>query len=139
MKIEVRNFRITDYESAIELWHGADGVEIAEGDSYQSISNYLERNPNASKVALVDNEIVAAVLCGHDGRRGIIYHLAVSRAYRRQGIGSLIVSECLKELKIQGIERVIILVNENNHLGMKFWRRIGWDRIDEATAIGINL
>ena len=38
-------------------------------------------------VAVEDQKIVGAILCGHDGRRGCMYHVCVHEDYRMQGIG----------------------------------------------------
>ena len=72
-----REFLIGDYEAAIELWKRVEGLEIAEGDDKESVSQFVKRNPGLSRVAVDGSTIVGVVLCGHDGRRGHIYHLAV--------------------------------------------------------------
>ncbi len=137
--MKIRNLHISDYESVMTIWREADGVEIAEGDSRESIARYIDRNPTTSKVAEHNSQIVAAVLCGHDGRRGIIYHLAVLKEYRNQGIGTQIIKDCLYELKNEGVERVIILVDKSNDSGREFWTRRGWELIDQAIPLGINI
>jgi ribosomal protein S18 acetylase RimI-like enzyme len=78
--ISTREFVIDDYDHAVALWNLGEGVEVAEGDSKEEISAYLLRNPGLSRVAEENGTIVGAVLCGHDGRRGMIYHLAVAPA-----------------------------------------------------------
>jgi ribosomal protein S18 acetylase RimI-like enzyme len=137
--IRTREFRIDDYEAAVRLWRVVDGVEIAEGDDKNSIASYLERNPGWSRVALADGKIVAVALCGHDGRRGHIYHLAVEPSYQGQGLGKLLVDECLSRLRAAGIQRAIILVAGDNDRGLSFWRRTGWEQIDGAIVMGIDL
>ncbi len=82
---------------------------------------------------------MGAALCGHDGRRGHIYHLAVEPAYQRLGVGKRLVDECLVGLRAAGIERVIILVAADNARGRAFWRRAGWEDISGAAAMGIDL
>ena len=72
-----------------------EGVEVAEGDSEEELKEYLLRNPGLSRVAVNDGTIVAAVLCGHDGRRGLIYHLAVDPAYQGREIGQRLLQECV--------------------------------------------
>ena len=134
-----REFRIDDYEVAVRLWRVVEGVEIAEGDDKKDVASFLERNPGWSRVAIIDGKIVGVALCGHDGRRGHIYHLAVEPAYQRQGLGKVLVDECLSSLRATGIQRVIILVAGDNERGLSFWRRAGWEKIDGAVAMGIDL
>jgi ribosomal protein S18 acetylase RimI-like enzyme len=137
--ITTREFRIDDYEAAVELWRVVEGVEIAEGDDKNSIASFLQRNPEWSRVAIIDGKIVGVALCGHDGRRGHIYHLAVDPAYQRRGLGKLLVEECLSGLRAVGIQRVIILVAGDNAYGLSFWRRAGWEKVDGAVVMGIDL
>ena len=68
--IKTREFRISDYDAALQLWQRAEGLEIAEGDDTEGIAQFLARNPGLSRVAVDESVIVGIVLCGHDGRRG---------------------------------------------------------------------
>src|SRR5436190_11014079 len=108
--IETRDFSIDDYQAALQLWRRVEGVEIAEGDDKGSVTQFLARNPGLSRVATDGATIVGVVLCGHDGRRGHIYHLAVDPSYRGRGIGRRLINECLERLRRTGLERAIILV-----------------------------
>lgn len=130
-----REFVLDDYDSAIALWSGIEGIEICEGDSREEIAEYLKRNPGLSRVAEADGAIVGAALCGHDGRRGWIYHLAVAQAYRRQKVGNLLMDACLDGLRKIGLKRAIILVAGDNPAGHRFWLQNGWEDIDGAIAM----
>lgn len=48
--------------------------------------------------------IVGVILCGHDGRRGYIYHTAVNSDYRNKGVGKTLVEATLTEAKRIGFE-----------------------------------
>lgn len=133
--ITTRAFRIEDYEQACALWNSAEGIEICEGDSRDEIRAYLERNPGLSRIAEANGVIVGAVLCGHDGRRGFIYHLAVSPAVRGRGVGKLLVDDCMCGLRNAGVPRAIILVSNDNSIGREFWLRNGWEDIEGALAM----
>jgi len=133
--VTTREFVMSDYDDVIALWAGVEGVEICEGDSRQEIAEYLEHNPGLSRVAVLDGKIVGAALCGHDGRRGWIYHLAVAPTYRRQQIGNVLVESCVDALRAIGLKRAIILVAGDNPGGHDFWLRNGWEDIDGAIAM----
>jgi ribosomal protein S18 acetylase RimI-like enzyme len=130
-----REFVLDDYNAAIALWKGMEGVEICEGDSREEIAEYLKRNLGLSRVAEADGKIVGVALCGHDGRRGWIYHLAVAQAYRRQNVGKLLLNACVEGLRKVGLKRAIILVAGDNPAGHQFWVRNGWEDIDGAIAM----
>ena len=137
--INTREFRIEDYDAAVALWKRVEGVEIAEGDSKAEIEQYILRNPDLSRVAEDGTAIVGVALCGHDGRRGHIYHLAIEPAYQRLGLGKRLVGECLSGLRRSGIKRAIIMVADDNAWGRSFWHRCGWEDIPGALAMGIDL
>ena len=139
MEIQTREFRIDDYDAAIDLWNRVEGLDVAEGDDRETIQRFLARNPGLSRVALDGSTIVGAVLGGHDGRRGYIYHLAVDPAYHGRGIGKLLIDECLAGLKCTGLERANILVATDNPRGLDFWRKYGWEDLEGAAAMGIDV
>ena len=137
--IDTREFSIDDYDAAVELWKRVEGVEIAEGDDRESVAQFLARNPGLSRVATDASRTVGVALCGHDGRRGHIYHLAVDPAYQGRGLGKRLLDECLAGLRRAGVKRVIILVADDNPRGRGFWRRCGWEDIPGAISMGIDL
>jgi ribosomal protein S18 acetylase RimI-like enzyme len=130
--VTTREFVMGDYDGAIALWSGLEGVEICEGDSREEIAEYLKRNPGLSRVAEADGKIVGVALCGHDGRRGWIYHLAVAEPYRRRKVGKFLLDACVEGLRAIGLKRAIILVAADNPAGHQFWINNGWEDIDLA-------
>jgi ribosomal protein S18 acetylase RimI-like enzyme len=133
--VTTREFVLSDYEGALALWTGEEGIEICEGDSREEIAEYLKRNPGLSRVAEADGKIIGVALCGHDGRRGWIYHLAVAPPYRRRKVGKLLLDACLDGLRAAGLKRAIILVAGDNPAGHQFWLNNGWEDIDCALAM----
>lgn len=135
----LRPMRTADLRSARLLWSHAEGVELAEGDSPAELAGYLRRNPGASQVALAGKRLVGAVLAGHDGRRGFIYHLAVDPGCRGHGLGRQLVTRALAVLKKRGLRRVLLLVAQDNQAGRAFWLRCGWEDLEIAVPMGIDL
>lgn len=130
-----REFEMDDYDGALALWTDEEGIEICEGDSREEIAQYLKRNPGLSHVAEADGKIVGVALCGHDGRRGWIYHVAVAAEYRGQGVGKQLVDDCVQGLRSAGLKRAIILVAGDNSIGRDFWLRNGWEEIEGALPL----
>jgi N-acetylglutamate synthase len=137
--ITIRPLAIADYDAVVALWRQAEGVEVAEGDDRGDVAGYLQRNPGLSRVAQRDGQIVGALLCGHDGRRGIIYHLAVARECRGRGVGRQLVNECVEGLRACGIRRAILLVAKDNTGGREFWLSTGFEEIEGAQALGMDI
>ncbi len=137
--LDTREFFIDDYDAAIRLWRRVEGLEIAEGDDREGLAQFLRRNRGLSRVAIDGGAVVGVALCGHDGRRGHVYHLAVDPAYQRCGLGKRLLDECLNGLRSAGVKRVIIMVADDNQRGAEFWKRQGWEEISGAILMGIDL
>lgn len=138
-RMTTREFSIDDYDRAVALWNAVEGVEICEGDSREEVAEYLVRNRGLSRVAEEDGTMAGAVLCGHDGRRGFIYHLAVAETFRGCGVGKLLLGECVRGLGEAGIKRAIILVAGDNPAGREFWLSSGWEDITGALPMARDL
>src|SRR4029453_5268811 len=102
-KIVTREFSIDDYDATLQLWQRVEGLEVAEGDDKEGVAQFVARNPGLSRVAIDGSKVVGVAMCGHDGRRGHIYHVAVDAAYRRYGLGKRLVRECLDGLRRGGV------------------------------------
>ena len=128
MNIKINEMTIMDYDEVFTLWQEAEGVGLHpdECDSRHGVARYLARNPGMCFVARDGVKLVGAVLCGHEGRRGYLNHLAVSEKYRRQGIGTALVGRCSTALKEAGIAKCNLFVFAANDGAMEFWRKIGW-------------
>jgi N-acetylglutamate synthase len=129
MQHSFRSLTVADYTAAMQLWNATPGVRTTE--TPDMFCRFLERNPACSCSVWNGQQLIGAVLCGHDGRRGYLYHLAVHEAYRRQGIATKMVEFCLTELKANGIEKCSLFIFPNNLSGLAFWQQNGWrERID---------
>ncbi|MEJ2749773.1 MAG: GNAT family N-acetyltransferase [Anaerolineae bacterium] len=131
----VRPMTIEDYPRVLAVWQASEGVGLSSADSRESITGYLARNPGHSFVAEVDGALVGAVLCGHDGRRGYIHHLAVHPDYRRRGIGRELTAHCLAALREAGIQKCHLFVFGENGNGRQFWQDIGWTERGELVLM----
>jgi ribosomal protein S18 acetylase RimI-like enzyme len=125
-KITFEDMHISHYNEVLDLWHTTRHISVSEIDSYESVSRYIERNPGLCSVALRDNTIIGAILCGHDGRRAHINHLAVSNEHRKTGVGSTLVKRCLERLRELDIKIVYLSIYEDNLSAKKFWENQGW-------------
>ena len=125
--MEIRKMTIQDYEKVYELWMSCKNMGFNDiDDSKEGIARFLERNPNTSFVALENENLVGIILGGHDGRRGYIYHLSVNENFRKNGIGSSLVKNCLEAFKQEKISKVALLVFKYNEAGNSFWEKQGF-------------
>ena len=125
----VRIMTIEDYDQVHALWMTIKGFAIRSiDDSRVGVERFLRRNPATSVVAVEDGKIVGSILCGHDGRRGCLYHVCVHKDYRMRGIGKAMVVYAMNALKAEEISKVSLIAFTKNDIGNAFWNRIGWTR-----------
>jgi len=128
----IREMKIEDYEQVHALWLTIKGFAMRSvDDSYEGIERFLKRNPDTSVVAEIDGKIVGAILCGHDGRRGCLYHVCVAKEYCRKGIGTAMVVYAMEALKREKISKVSLIAFTQNDSGNAFWRKIGWTKRED--------
>jgi N-acetylglutamate synthase len=135
MGLEIELMTINEYDEVLALWQDSEGVGLSGADSRVPLARFLERNPDLCFVAFMDTVLVGAVLCGYDGRRGYLHHLAVHRDHRRCGIGRKLVERCLKELKEMGVQKCHLFVFKKNKEGIAFWKKMGWKTRTELSIM----
>ncbi len=118
----IRTMNISDYEAVHRLWLSCPGMGLnTVDDSREGIQRFLLRNPDTCFVAEEEGLIVGAIMAGNDGRRGYIYHTAVSPSRQKQGIGSQLVRAALSALQAAGITKVALVAFKKNEAGNRFW------------------
>ena len=128
----IRTMQIEDYDQVYALWMSIHGFSIRSiDDSREVVARFLRRNPDTSVVAVADGKVVGAILCGHDGRRGCLYHVCVREEYRMHGIGRAMVVACMNALKKEEISKVSLIAFTANDVGNAFWKRIGWTKRED--------
>jgi ribosomal protein S18 acetylase RimI-like enzyme len=122
-----RTLSAGDYTEVLALWQRSPGVGLDESDTREAVAAFLDRNPDMSFVAVSGGEIVGAVLCGHDGRRGYLHHLAVDAPHRGRGIARELVARCEQTLVERGIQKCNVFLFADTESGAAFWRRHGFE------------
>lgn len=130
--VTVSSMQIEDYDQVYALWMTIHGFSIRTiDDSREGVERFLKRNPGISVVAEMDGRVVGAILCGHDGRRGCLYHVCVHEDYRMHGIGRAMVVHCMNALQQEGINKVSLIAFTKNDIGNAFWKQIGWTKRED--------
>lgn len=138
--IIVRPMTIEDYDSVYALWKTINGFAIRSiDDSREGVEIFIRRNPTTSVVAVLDGEVVGAILCGHDGRRGCLYHVCVKKENRRHGVGKAMVVYCMEALKAEHVNKVSLIAFTRNDIGNAFWNSIGWTKREDLNYYDFTL
>jgi len=140
-EVTLREFQFpADYPSIRLLWEKAgQGIQLRRSDDPLEIEKKLAHNPDLFLVAETKGKIVGTVIGGFDGRRGMVYHLAVEGLFRNQGIGRLLMDELERRLKAKGCIRSYLLVTVENENAIRFYKENGWARMDNVYTFGKDL
>lgn len=129
----IRVMAMDDFDEVHNLWMSIHGFGIRSiDDSREGVERFIKRNPTTSMVSVIDGKIIGAILCGHDGRRGCLYHVCVHEAYRNHGIGQQMVKKCLAALRKEHINKVNLIAFKTNEVGNRFWQGLGWTFREDA-------
>ena len=136
----IRAMTLEDYENVHALWMTIKGFSIRSiDDSSEGVERFLQRNPGISVVAEENGRIVGAILCGHDGRRGCMYHVCVDPDYRLKGIGKSMVVFAMEALRKEKINKVSLIAFTQNDIGNAFWKEIGWTKREDLNYYDFTL
>ena len=124
----IREFDFTiDYDRTVALWHGIEkGMNVGRSDTPEEIQKKLERDPDLFLVAEINHEIIGTVIGAFDGRRGMIYHLAVHKDFRGQRIGAMLLKEVEQRLQTKGCLKCLMHVLDDNTEAIEFYKNQGW-------------
>jgi ribosomal protein S18 acetylase RimI-like enzyme len=130
--VQIREYRHPiDYQGAYHVWEASGkGIHISFSDSIDEIQKLVEKSPGLFFVAEIDDRIIGTVMGGFDGRRGLIYHLAVLPEFRSRNIGSNLLKRVEEELVKAGCKKVyLFIVPENCELSEYYLER-GYEKMD---------
>lgn len=138
MDVFIRPFVEDDITAALAMWQATPGVGLSAADEPAALVRYLARNPGLSLVAEAGGRLVGTLLCGHDGRRGLIHHLVAAHGHRRQRIGERLVRAGLQGLQAQGIDKCHLMVFGDNLIGQSFWQAMGARHRDDLQMFSLD-
>ena len=139
--VNIREFRFpADYQQVYQLWESMEkGVRVGRSDIRAEIEKKIARDPDLFLIAEIDENIVGSVIGGFDGRRGLIYHLAVAKAFRERGIGSQLLNEVEARLRAKGCLKSYLMVTPDNEEAAHYYERHGWHHMDYVRLYGKEL
>ncbi len=139
--VSIREFRYPeDYQAALVLWQGIErGIHLGRSDAPAEIEKKFQHNPDLFLIAEADGKMIGTVIGGFDGRRGLIYHLAVDASFRGRGIGSRLMDEVESRLRSRGCLKCYLLVTTDNEEAMLYYERHGWEHMDHVKLYGKEL
>jgi ribosomal protein S18 acetylase RimI-like enzyme len=139
MEAVISVMSMADYDESVALWKRTPGIGISAADEREPMQRFLRQNNGLCFTARMEGELAGTALCGCDGRRGYLYHLAVDERFRHLGLGKALVEGSLSALQQQGIEKCHLLVYVSNLAGQAFWQHLGWEIREDVLIMSRNI
>lgn len=139
LSIQYQLLTTSDYPKLVELWNSAECIDIRPHETADALKIFLQKNPTSNYGAYFGEDLIGAVLAGHDGWRGYLYHMAVKADYRKRGIGAKLTAFSVNALKKEGISRVHCLVKQDNAVAQTFWQACGFSYRNELSDYSLDL
>jgi ribosomal protein S18 acetylase RimI-like enzyme len=136
--LSIREFQFPeDYANAILLWQNSgEGIGVGASDQPAELQKKLQRDPDLFLVAEDEGQLLGTVIGGFDGRRGMIYHLAVAATHQRAGLATRLMNEVENRLRAKGCRKAYLLVKKGNQEAYSFYDKQGWDEMEHVHIYG---
>ena len=135
--ISFRDIQADDEEDVVTLWKRCE-LTRAWNDPYKDIKFATEGQTSTILVGHAEGRLVAAVMAGHDGHRGVLYYLAVDPAFQKRGFGKAAVGAAEAWLRERGVWKINLMVRSENEKAGRFYERLGY-AVNPVTSFGKRL
>jgi ribosomal protein S18 acetylase RimI-like enzyme len=115
--------------AAIAIWKEA-GLLRLWNDPRADAALALRHAGSTILAARREAKLVATVMVGHDGHRGWVYYLAVAPAFRRQGVGTMLLRSAEQWCRARGVPKLQLMVRSENVEVASFYAALGYDKSD---------
>ncbi|KQL44853.1 GNAT family N-acetyltransferase [Brevibacillus choshinensis] len=122
----IRPFRLGDYSAITSIWRET-GLDQSETESLNDLAQQLAWDSDLVMVAEKEGNVVGVVVGTIDGSRAFFYRLAVLPSEQGSGIGRQLVEAIEKRFKQRGVNRVLIMVNQDNPEVLPFYHSLGYE------------
>ncbi|MEP7174278.1 MAG: GNAT family acetyltransferase [Aestuariivirga sp.] len=137
MTLAFRELQDVNLESVVSLWKACE-LTRPWNDPYKDIQFARDGGTSTVLVGILEDRVVACVMVGHDGHRGVLYYLAVDPAFQKRGFGRAAVSAAEGWLQERGVWKINLMVRSENEQAGRFYERLGYE-VNPVTSFGKRL
>jgi ribosomal protein S18 acetylase RimI-like enzyme len=124
--VEFRPVQDAEVAGVIALWETC-GLIRPWNDPDKDIA-FARSGPASDLLVMVDNEtVIASVMVGHDGHRGIVYYVATHPDFQRKGLGAAAMRAAEGWLTQRGVWKLNLLVRAENQAVRSFYEKLGYE------------
>lgn len=148
-QLDIRDMTIDDFASVFHLGEQLFTSEYSASmyrtwDEYEITTLYNSDN-ELCLVAEINEEIVGFALGttveknNSSWKYGYLVWIGVRQGLQQKGVGDSLFHEIKKRMIEQGVRMVIIDTDADNEAGIRFFKKLGFDNIQEHVYMTLNL
>lgn len=129
--IEIRQYNhAEDYPHVLSIWKSVgDGIHVSFSDEPEELEKLIRISPGLFFLAVDRGKIIGTVMGGFDGRRGLIYHLAVLPEYQNRHIGLYLMNLVENKLYDIGCRKIYLFIVPENLDRAGFYQNLGYEQM----------
>jgi len=124
-RLTIRPFAEGDFEAVCALWQSS-ALLRPWNDPAHDIAHCRENPTSELFVGLCDGQVVASIMVGNDGHRGVVYYVACAPQHRGKGYARDMMRHGEAWLKERGVFKVNLMIRDDNEKVRDFYRAIGY-------------
>jgi len=124
--LSIRPFDKGDHQAVTDLWQACN-LTRPWNDPAKDIGFCIASPASRLFVGEVKDELIASIMTGHDGHRGVIYYLAVHPKHQGKDFGRQMVRHAENWLKDLGVWKVNLMIRDDNEPVRSFYQAIGYE------------
>ena len=123
--VEFRPVKDDEVAGVMALWQ-ACGLTRPWNDPAKDIA-FARSGPASDLLVVSDNgTVIASVMVGHDGHRGMVYYVATHPDHQRKGLGAAAMRAAESWLTQRGVWKLNLLVRAENEAVRAFYEKLGY-------------
>ncbi|MEW6015428.1 MAG: GNAT family N-acetyltransferase [Candidatus Zixiibacteriota bacterium] len=127
MNYLIRPLDASDYDNLIALWDRSGLPYRPRGrDSREAIAAEVKRMETCFLGMFDGARMIGAIIGTSDGRKGWINRLAIDPDYRGRRLAGVLIEECEKSLREQGLKVIAALIEDENLPSIAAFKRAGY-------------
>ncbi len=123
--MRVRNYSDADFQRVKNLLE-LSGLYFSPLDRRALFRKKIRHDPQSIVILEDGKKLVGVVFVIFDPWASFVYHLCIHPDYRNKRLGTLLMNEAERRLRLRGVHTATLFVEEGNYGVVRFYKKLGW-------------
>ena len=121
----IRPLKEGDEEALVSLWNMCK-LTVPWNNPYKDIARKLKVQAELFLVGYLEDKLIASVMAGYDGHRGLINYFAVHPDFQARGYGKQLMDNVENRLRKLGCPKINLQIREENDKVSSYYQKLGF-------------